>query len=346
MVDQAKSKGFQPVMISAAGARSETEFIRELIQALDSLHAPEAKQILKDLMRKAKWLRRVRKFGLLGGTLEFDGLDEDWKQAAEDVRSALAQLEDRWLIFIDEFPIFVHRLVRQEETPERAEVFLGWFRDLRQAENAPENVQWFVSGSIGLDTVTRQANLGDTINDLHKETRLGAFSRDVADEFLVELGERYELAMDPETRTHFLSKFTWLIPFHVQLLFSEIRDLVTKGVSPTSQDIDAAYEHLLSPGKQSLFDFWVQRLTKELPRPSNTLALLLLDTVVMDDNGVSRQVLNQALSGKISDPDERQEQLDFLLQVLQTDGYLILEDKRYQFRSALLRNFWQRSRMQ
>jgi hypothetical protein len=67
LLDQAKSQGFQPLMISVAGARSETEFIREIIQTIDSLHAPAAKRMMKDLMRKAKWLRRVKKFGLLAG---------------------------------------------------------------------------------------------------------------------------------------------------------------------------------------------------------------------------------------------------------------------------------------
>jgi hypothetical protein len=258
----------------------------------------------------------------------------------------LVLLEARWLILIDELPIFVHRLIRTEESVERAEVFLAWFRDLRQAENSPQKVQWFLAGSIGLDTVTRQAKLGDTINDLHTETRLGPFSRDVADEFLVELGARYELAMDSGVRAHFLSKFTWLIPFHIQLLFSELRDLLARGDSVTIQDVDAAYEELLSPRKRIHFDFWVQRLSKELPVPLNTRALLLVDTVAMDDDGVTRQVLHQRLSTEISDPDERQEQLDFLLQVVQTDGYLVLEDKRYQFRSALLGDFWKRSRMQ
>ena len=346
LVDEAKFNGFQPLMISVAGARSETEFIREIILALDAMHAPEAKQMLNDLMRKAKWLRRVKKFRLLGGTLEIDNLGEDWKHAAEDLRRVLVPLKDRWLILIDELPIFVHRLVKTEDSVRRAEVFLAWFRDLRVAENAPANVRWFLAGSIGLDTVTRQANLGDTINDLHIETRLGAFSQDVADKFLDELGQRYDLKMNATARTWFLSKSTWLIPYHIQLLFSEIRDLLPKGTHPTTQDIDAAYEVLLSPPKRIHFDFWVQRLTKELPVPSNTLALLLVDTVAMDDSGASREVLNQQLSSQIADPQQRLDQLDFLLQVLQTDGYLILAENRYQFRSTLLRDFWKRSRIQ
>ena len=61
---------------------------------------------------------------------------------------------------------------------------------------------------------------------------------------------------------------------------------------------------------------------------------------------MTRQVLNQALAGNVSNPDERPQHLDFLLQVLQTEGYLVHKAERYHFRSALLKDFWKRSRLQ
>jgi hypothetical protein len=148
IVDQAKSNGFQTLMVSVAGARSEIDFVREIINALNKLKAPEATKLIKTLLSKAKWLRRVRKFSLLGGALEVDDLGKDWKIAANDLWDALTELKEQWLFLIDELPIYVHRMIRTAESPENAEVFLSWFRDLRTAGNAPKHVQWFLAGEF------------------------------------------------------------------------------------------------------------------------------------------------------------------------------------------------------
>ena len=53
----------------------------------------------------------------------------------------------------------------------------------------------------------------------------------------------------------------------------------------------------------------------------------------------------QSLATVIPDTQQRTDALDFLLGVLQTDGYLILEASRFRFQSPVLRDFWLRSRV-
>ena len=48
------------------------------------------------------------------------------------------------------------------------------------------------------------------------------------------------------------------------------------------------------------------------------------------------------LSQHIADAGQRDEQLRYLLDVLQSDGYLVAEGERFRFRSSLLREFWLR----
>ncbi len=48
------------------------------------------------------------------------------------------------------------------------------------------------------------------------------------------------------------------------------------------------------------------------------------------------------LGARVQDPEQRDRQLRFLVDVLRSDGYLVLEGERYRFRSALLRDFWAR----
>ena len=67
---------------------------------------------------------------------------------------------------IDELPVFVLKLLAEDETAARAKNFLYWMRGLRTGEVSSDQIRWLIAGSIGLDTVTRRLNLADTINDL------------------------------------------------------------------------------------------------------------------------------------------------------------------------------------
>ena len=48
------------------------------------------------------------------------------------------------------------------------------------------------------------------------------------------------------------------------------------------------------------------------------------------------------LAESLSEPDQRDERLRFLLDVLLTDGYLDEVGDRFPFKSKLLREFWKR----
>jgi hypothetical protein len=135
----------------------------------------------------------------------------------------------------------------------------------------------------------------------------------------------------------------WLIPYHLQVLFAELRAIChDHHVPPTVDVVDRAFETLLSPGRRSLFDFWVQRLTQELGTPDDKQALVLANAAAIDEHGATKDTLSQELFTRIADSDERERQLSFLLDVLQSDGYLVKDGNRYRFRSSLLREFWVR----
>src|SRR5205807_1225838 len=107
-------------------------------------------------------------------------------------------------------------------------------------------------------------------------------------------------------------------------------------------EVDASFEALLAPAKRGCFDFWVQRLERELGKPDNRHALALVGAAARDPNGVTSHVLKAALVAHVADPDPRDEQYRYLIRVLENDGYLVKDGERYRFRSELLRQFWVR----
>lgn len=148
-----------------------------------------------------------------------------------------------------------------------------------------------------------------------------------------------------------LDRVGWLIPYHLQVVVSEILEQMPRGddtrmpesplVEVTSAHVESALEAILSPAKRNhYFDYWRQRLDEELGKPDSRWARRLLTAVASDPRGVSIDTLSQVLAADISDPEERVERLRFLIDVLVRDGYLVEEAGRFRFRSPLVRAFW------
>jgi hypothetical protein len=344
--EQAAAHKFRPVFASVADVNSEVGFIKRLYTAIQGM--PEGKELMSRISKGSvsRYLKRIRKIGIgsTGGTFELaDDAEQHWTELGDALGAALGESNAQWLLLIDELPIFVLCLIQQDSSMARARQFLAWLRELRVGPNAARSIRWFLAGSVGLDTVTRRAQIGDTINDLYSVTNFGPFSESVADDFLGVLAHSYQMELGPDVKSHIRKRVGWLIPYHLQILFAELRSHChDAGVGPDTVAVDQAYEVLLSPAKRNLFDFWEQRLIKELGSPEDKFAVALTNAAARDERGATRTTLEQVLAVHISDLDERDRQLHFLLDVLQSDGYLVMDGDRYRFRSSLLREFWLR----
>ncbi|MFO0745688.1 MAG: AAA family ATPase [Myxococcota bacterium] len=284
LLDGAPQHGFHAVYVSVADAKSDDDVAKKLVAALGAHPAADRawKKVKGPLRSIFGGLKAKVEAGPL--TLELGG-DTTWPTVAETAAEALDKLGERWLVLVDELPIFVLGLIRQDESGGRARSFLNWLRVLRNpvrpghadakagAHAAPEpTVRWVVAGSIGLDAVVARANLGDTINDLDIFP-LGPFSARTADEFLVALSDSYGLPLDVATRARLLERAGWLIPFYLQILFSKLHDLAAEqGFAPSPDLVDRVVEELLTPAYRAYFDYWRQRLTEELGRPDDQRA--------------------------------------------------------------------------
>jgi hypothetical protein len=326
-------RGFEAVYVSVAGFGSEIEFISRLYEAVAS-RARGAQAVRSALGRV--WARLPR-LGKLEVPVVFKAeflapAAQDWRVLGEELLGVLRTTEQRWLFLVDELPLFVMELLRESRS--RARSFLTWFRECRTDQKVDDSARWLLSGSIGLDTLAVRERFTDTINDLASEV-LGPFSADDADRFLVALAESHEIQLSPEVRTRILVKVGWLIPYHLQLLFSTLVD--RKVTTPRILDVDEGYQRLLEPAHKNSFDWWQQRLVDELGQPDAAHALAVLAAVARDDGGASRGVISELLASRgVLDDQHRR----FLLDALESDGYLVVNDGDYQFRSPLLRDYW------
>jgi len=228
---------------------------------------------------------------------------------------------------------------RLEETAEQRG-FRALYLTVEGATDEPTFVRRLLAGSIGLDTVAARLNLGDTINDLRMQG-LGPFDSETADRFLLELSKSYPIDLAPQIREHIVERIAWPIPYYLQVVFAELREMNAAAPIDRSR-VDEAFARLLDPARKNYFDYWRQRLHDELGTPEDGWALTLLNSICRDPEGASYETFQQALGRRISDPDERDSHLRYLLDVLQNDGYLVDDGDRYRFRLPLLREYWLR----
>jgi hypothetical protein len=334
---------------SVPDINTEFEFVERLYRSV--LESPQASSRLTRIWNYlksgsvGKFFGRVESVGIpeifeIGWR---EAKQEEWRSLGRALINALRELEGRWLIMVDELPVFVLNLIRKDPTAARARTFLYWLRQMRQIPPPEgEHLRFLLAGSIGLDTATSRHRMGDAINDLTIKT-LGSFSPETADRFLEVLGNDNGLTLSPEVRRRICERAEWLIPYYLQLFFSGLSEICNdQHAVPSVALVDEVFEVLLSHGRRSHFDYWHQRLTEELGAPQDEWACALLNTCSYDANGVTQHTLSATLSQHISNPDRRDEMLNWLTDVLISDGYLVEDRGRYRFRSSLLREFWHR----
>jgi len=337
MNECADKAGFSAIFLDVSDCRDELHFVQRLYTAILEHHR-SAERLWNGI--KESWLgkvvSRVKKAGAAGFSIEFESNDLKWARMGEELADALEGLDGKTLIQVDELPVFVLKLLnRNDETDQgRIREFLYWLRRLRL--EYPQ-VRWILAGSIGLDTVASRLNIADSINDL-RIVSLGAFSPECSRELLGKLATAYGVQIEAEVRDHILRRVGWLIPFYLQLVFDKLRDCPNPQVS----HVDSAIDTLLDAYHKGVFDYWRQRLRDELGRPDSDYAAAMLHSASRSPEGVRRSIFQHLLSRRLSDADQCEDKVRYLLDVLVNDGYLVEADKRWCFRSPLLREYWSR----
>ncbi len=332
---EGQQHGFQSISLSFAHREDEMDCVRELAKAVAGARRIDLHRLQNRLTELLPSLKSL-KLGPLG--IELAASERaDWRDLGEALTRSIGDLSGRWLITIDEVPVFLLSLMKQEGGIARVRGFLYWLRNLRQ--NHHDQVRWILAGSIGLDTVAARHGLGDTVNDLIP-TPLGAFEPETADRFLQALDASYGLGVTAEVRGHIIEHLGWPVPYYLQILFGELYDRAEGGATLGIGLVDQVFDDLLKPGHKGYFDYWRQRLTEELGRPDDGHAIHLLNHCARDPSGASRTILEQALTERITDSETREERLRYLLDILESDGYLVQVDDRWRFRLELLRRYW------
>ena len=153
-------------------------------------------------------------------------------------------------------------------------------------------------------------------------------------------GQNYQWALTADTVEAVITAVEWTIPFHLNLVFEELRAVVVEQQrSPSPQLVEFALQRLIAHGRTH-FDHWDERLAKMLDGRTREHCEIILGLVCRDPRGVALDTVDLRMNREILDARARTETIRLLVDLLTSDGYLVRQDDLLRFRSALLRRYW------
>jgi hypothetical protein len=326
------------VYFSAENVVDEHDFVAKLYAEIAM--APGCEAVAAALQGRA-WaaaIGAIAKVSAAGLALELrQKAPATWAVLAADLEDAVRSLppQGRLLVMVDELPVFLLRLLAL--APQRAEDFLSWFRAFRQGRpDGTDSVRWLLAGSIGLAPLARRQHWSKLINDLQPLT-IDALAPEAAEGLLAGLADRYDLQLTPEGRRAALALIGWPIPYFLQLLVAELRNLPADPIGPDG--VEAAFQRLLSVASSKNFAPWWERLHDELGPTDAAAARAILSVCAADPDGASVATIAAAVANHWTDA-ARDESRSTLLETLEHDGYVTPDVGRWRFRSPLLRAAW------
>lgn len=338
-----ETRGWTFLFTDVEGATSEKDVIAGLAKAIQPVR-PISSRFASTMKR---WLgeqtEKVDEMSALTFRVKLRaGLGAgNWRYRGEQLIHACADHEGPVLLVIDELPIFLTKMLRDDDGARRVDDFLSWLRGMLQGLHGNSPVL-IASGSIGLAPLVRRLGIPDRINHLYP-FRLGPWTREISVECFERLAKDNGLQVEHGVADAAYETLGTGIPHYVQSFFAHLQEFVALRDRNlvTMQDVDEVYRTvLLGPSEDNDLVHYETRLKEGLDdEDSHTIAMEILAEAATQEvfTPEARRSLAQLYSplgddvhGRIAD----------VLDVLVHDGYLQAGEDGYCFPFRLLRDWW------
>ena len=266
--------------------------------------------------------------------------NSNWRRHGEELFDACATESKPVLIVLDELPIFLVRLLREEDGTKRADEFLSWLRAVQQ-NVAGQGLSFVVSGSIGLVPLTTRLGIPDRINHL-SPFRLPPWNREASIGCFRKLAQGHDLTVHDGVAEAVYDKLGLGIPHHVQSFFAHLREdaMINDRREISLEAVDRVYrDSLLGPWGQTDLMHYDTGLRDAMDDRGHRIAHEMLTEAAMQAT-LSYAAIRRLDAHLGALGDQTRDRTANVLDVLEHDGYLVRTDDGYEFRSRLLRDWW------
>jgi len=272
----------------------------------------------------------------------------DWQVRGDRLLEILAEAENPVVLFLDEVPILVNRILLDEQyeiAPEgrrHADAFLSWLR--ANSMHHQGRIRLVVTGSIGLEPIARRAGLSSTLTTL-TPFPLGPWSRETALGCLAALASEYQLGLPPERAGEMLDLIGVCVPHYVQMFFDHIYRAcrLAELQEVSAEMVGEVYRTgMLGTRGHAELSHLEERLKMVLGAVLHPLALDLLTEAAVSGR-LTAEAAGRLAREHLPANQRRNDELREILGILEHDGYLEpAGENQYVFVSKLLREWWEK----
>ena len=326
--------GYTIIYLITQSVNNENEFFRRIVNRVLKTDYVQKSQKVITFLEKHK--PAISKVGLDG--IEFGASEEgNYQEILIRILKSSHPESKKLLVMIDEFPETLENIIKDEgETAGRH--FLQSNRELRQDSEISKKVQFIYTGSIGLENIVSKLNVMSTINDLSR-LKIPPFKPDEAKQLVSLLLGNVDFTLSDPLINFILKKIEWLIPFYIQLIIWELKNL-HRDENPdkiTEDIIERALTEILE--QRNHFEHWHARLRTSVKGNEYNLVKELLNITSENETISSNEIHNLAVKYQL------ESSYKDLVGSLVYDGYINNHDdfKVYRYNSPILRMWWNKN---
>jgi hypothetical protein len=340
LADAASVHGWLATKVELAGLTDTRAVFRELCRSIGETRSSTKKAI--------DWIKqRVSQFvdprTEAGGPWyqPFTGVDHE----AYFERLVAAMHDDpdhRWILLIDELPIFLKVLHDKGPTGiAAARDFMNQISRLR--ENYPR-VRWMITGSIGIEPLAQAGNYMGVLAKFEPfelkpltESQAKDFVKDIAREG--RLLHRQEVT-DAEAQA-LIETVGWRAAYYLEALAQKLEGPPAHSAQEVKLVIEEALSRLIKLSESAKFGTWEEHLHKHYVGHDQSIAFSILTVLAQDARGADID----GLLSTIQRTDLTRNHLIKILMRLNTEGFIAVDNwehevPRCSFLNPLLRLWW------
>lgn len=355
-MEEKTKKGWRSIEVNVASCINELDFLQRIEKEASKKLATTVGKVKKNLLKSLAGIKdkiKTIKIGLPETASLEIGLQsdtEDWAIVASELIDLFNLIDEYFLLYIDELPIFLYNILKKDKTHgiQRTRRFLDWFRNDIRSLPGKTKIKWLVSGSVGLDTLAQNHGMADTISTFHHYT-LDAFEHEEAIKLLRCLAKNYKVQFTKEELKSIVELIRWPQPYYLQLYFNIFRSFKKEKEAASNLDlINDVLDSMTKHGSDNDFHHWEKRLHDQLPPNDVRHALSLLDQTSNTPKGTRAEHLLTYFHERVPNLTDEDAPREFirLRDILIRDAYwqvdIINSVKYYSFCLEPLRRWWKR----
>ena len=282
---------------------------------------------------------RFSKLGALETEVELrEQIIDYWEPLMSGIEAIIFKSKEPVIIILDEFPIFIERMLNNGISPKVVQDILG---QLKRWRGEYSNFKLLIGGSISLDQVLSRYNIeASTINDFSRYS-LEPLSKEEAKNFLIELANSCQLNWYTEILVNeTLELLQDYYPFFLQAFFMQIR----QRYEPKKNTLLDIFENKFIPSiNKSFFEQFLNRLEKNYNASEQAISKKLFNFIVKKENYIINESEIKSFFTNLGS-------LDFepndLIHNLVSDDFLIINNrtKEFTFATNLVAHWWKLTR--